>query len=289
MVAPLEKTFIHRSMKRDTNAFWQAVGLAGMLSASVALSEVTKPFPAHWGDPPKIQTHDYVRLPGGYGQGSSTLASWIAGHLEKDKASGPSGSAPVAKAVYENNFEKAEVGKVPADFLVLNGTFTVQESDGNKFLELPGAPVDDYAVLFGPTEKDGLAVTVRIYGTGKGRRLPVLAVGLNGLGGYELQLAPAKQALELFKGEERVGRVPCQWASGTWTMLRLQVRKVGDAHWKIEGKVWKHGTPEPGPWMIAYDEKNEPPAGRALISGHPFSGTPIRFDDLAISRVGEKN
>jgi hypothetical protein len=289
VIAPEEKTVIHITMKRDTSAFWRAIGLAGMLSTSILLAGVTKPFPAHWGDPPKIQTRDYVRLPGGYGQGSSTLASWIAGHLEKDKASGPTSSAPAAKAAYENNLENAVVGQVPADFLVLNGTFSVQQADGNKFLEVPGAPADDYAVLFGPSEKDGLAVTARVYGTATGRRFPVLAVGLNGLGGYELQVAPAKQALELFKGEERVLSVPYRWESGTWTMLQLQVRKVGDAHWMIEGKAWKHATPEPGPWMIAYDEKNEPPAGRPLISGHPFSGTPIRFDDLVIRRIAEKN
>jgi len=192
------------------------------------------------------------------------------------------------KPLYENNFEKAEVGKVPDDFLVLNGVFDVKQADGNKFLELPGEPVDDFAVQFGPTEGAGLAVTARLYGTGKGRRAPVLAVGLNGVGGYELQLAPAKKALELFKGEERVASTSVGWESGTWTMMRLQVRKIKDGEWKVEGKAWKQGTPEPAQWLIAHDEKAEPPTGRAFVSGHPFSGTPIWFDDLVVTKAQEK-
>ena len=60
-----------------------------------------------------------------------------------------------SKPLYENNFESAEVGKVPDDFLVLDGGFAVKSDGTNKFLELPGAPLDSFGVLFGPTEKDG--------------------------------------------------------------------------------------------------------------------------------------
>lgn len=196
--------------------------------------------------------------------------------------------AQLVKPLYQNDFEKAEVEKVPEDMMVLDGAFAVRAEGTNKVLELPGAPVEDFSVLFGPTEAADVAVSARVYGTSQGRRFPVLAVGMNGVGGYELQLAPGKKALELFKGDERLATVPCAWESGTWTMLRLQVRKVGDGAWKVEAKAWRQGVPEPGAWMIAYDEKNEPPAGRAMVSGHPFSGTPIRFDDLLVVPVGDK-
>ena len=43
-----------------------------------------KPFPAHWGAPPRIQTKDLRPLPGGYGMGSSTLSGWIRMNMEKD-------------------------------------------------------------------------------------------------------------------------------------------------------------------------------------------------------------
>ena len=42
-------------------------------------------FPAHWGDPPLIQTRDLRPLPGGYGHGSGTLGKWISENLAKDK------------------------------------------------------------------------------------------------------------------------------------------------------------------------------------------------------------
>src|SRR5437867_13021253 len=66
------------------------------------------------------------------------------------------------KTLYENNFEKAEVGKVPPDFLVLDGGFAVKEENGNKVLELPGAPLDSFAVQFGPAEADNVTVSARI-------------------------------------------------------------------------------------------------------------------------------
>ena len=45
-----------------------------------------KKYPAHWGDPPRIQTRDLRPLPGGYGMGSGTLARWIQQNLDKDAA-----------------------------------------------------------------------------------------------------------------------------------------------------------------------------------------------------------
>jgi LysM repeat protein len=41
-------------------------------------------YPAHWGEPPMMQTKDLRLLPGGYGKGSGTLASWIAENMRKD-------------------------------------------------------------------------------------------------------------------------------------------------------------------------------------------------------------
>ena len=44
-----------------------------------------KPYPKHWGAPPRLQTKDIRPLPGGYGVGSSTLAGWIRKNMERDK------------------------------------------------------------------------------------------------------------------------------------------------------------------------------------------------------------
>ncbi len=50
-----------------------------------------KTFPAHWGEPPPIQTRDLRPLPGGYGEGGGTLARWIQGKLDADAAAAAAG------------------------------------------------------------------------------------------------------------------------------------------------------------------------------------------------------
>ena len=191
--------------------------------------------------------------------------------------------AQQAKPLYENDFEKAVVDKVPDEFLVLDGQFAVKEESGNKFLELPGAPLDTFGLLFGPTEKEGTAVSARIFGSGNGRRYPTFSVGLNGQGtsAYRLQVSPAKKTLELFKGDEVKAAVPYEWQSGAWTRLRLQVRKVKNGLWKVEGKVWT--DKEPSAWLVSFDEKEQPVSGRASIWNSPYATTPIRFDDLKVA------
>jgi hypothetical protein len=196
-------------------------------------------------------------------------------------------SAQATKTLYKNDFEKAAAGKVPDDFLVIDGGFSVKEEGGHKFLELPGAPLETFGVLFGPTEQENVTVTARIHGTGKGRRFPTFAVGLSGVSGFRLQVSPAKKALELFKGDTPKNSVPFEWASGQWTRLKLQIRKVKEGEWNVEGKAWPADAKEPG-WLISIDETEQPIAGRAALWGSPFAGTPIRYDNLAVTSVSDK-
>lgn len=187
--------------------------------------------------------------------------------------------------VYSNGFDKAEPGKLPEDFMVLEGGFAVREEGGNKFLELPGAPLDTFGLLFGPTEMENVSASARFYSTGKGRRFPTFALGLNGVSGYKLQMSPGKKALELLKGEnELLTTVPFNWESGAWTTMRLQIRKA-DGQWQLEGKAWKDGAREPEKWMITHNVNMAPIAGRAGIWGMPYAGTPIRFDDLSVTKL----
>jgi hypothetical protein len=190
--------------------------------------------------------------------------------------------------LYQNDFEKAEVGKLPEEFLVLDGAFAVKQEGSNKFLELPGSPLESYGVQFGPAEVSDLAVTARINGTAKGRRFPTFAVGLNGVAGYKLQLSPSKKMLELYKEQTLKSSFAYEWKSGIWTHFRLQVRKVKEGEWRVEGKAWMEGTKEPAGWMVTFDEKETPVSGKASVFGSPFSGTPIQFDDLVVTEVKKK-
>lgn len=190
--------------------------------------------------------------------------------------------------LYQNDFEHSQVGEAPEDFLVYEGAWAVREEAGNKFLELPGAPLETFAVLFGPTETEGISVSARAFGTRKGRRFPTFAIGLNGLGGCRLQITPAKNAIELFKGDTLQASVPYDWPSGQWVRLRLQITKAGENRWHVAGKVWLDGASEPEPWTITWDQSDHPLAGRATLWASPFSGTPIRFDDLLVRRAHEE-
>ncbi|HSU53986.1 MAG TPA: hypothetical protein VLT36_08020 [Candidatus Dormibacteraeota bacterium] len=190
-----------------------------------------------------------------------------------------------SQVLYENNFEKAELRKVPEDFLVLDGGFAVKEDSGNRFLELPGSPLDSFSVQFGPSEGVDVAVSARILGIAKGRRFPTFGVGLCGAGGYKLQVSPAKQAIELLKDQAVLASAKFDWKSGEWDVFKLELTKAGDATWKLRARVWAAGEKEPENWMIHAEEKEEPIAGRPSVFGSPFSGTPIRFDDLKLEKV----
>lgn len=255
------------------------IALFGVLSMN---AEEKKEFPAHWGKPPEIQLRDYVELPGGYGHGSSTLKRWIETNLEKDKAASKPAEKNSGTVLYANDFEKTPVDKLPEDLMVLGGDFLVKGTGTNQFLELPGAPLDSFAVQFGPAAKDAVAVNARILGTNKGRRTPTFGVGLGGVSGWKLQVSPGKKAIELLKDQESKATFAYDWKSGAWAQLRLEIRKVKDGAWKIEGKVWAQGEPEPSTPLISYDETEEPVSGKASILGSPFAGTPIWFDDLQV-------
>ena len=194
-------------------------------------------------------------------------------------------TSPAKALLYTNDFEKAELGKLPDELLVLGGDFVVKGDGTNKVLELPGAPLDSFAAQFGSSENENIFVSARILGTSKGRRAPTFGVGLGGVSGWKLQMSPGKKSLELLKDAEIKSSVAMDWKSGEWTHLRLQIRKLKDGEWKIEGKAWQAAS-EPKEWTILFDEKEEPVSGKASVLGSPFAGTPIWFDDLRMERVG---
>lgn len=189
--------------------------------------------------------------------------------------------APAAEPAYTNDFQSAPVGKAPEGMMVMSGDFAVQEEGGNKFVELPGAPLDTFGLLFGPSQPAGRDATARFFGTKQRRKFPAFGLSLGGVGGYRLQVSAAKKTLEIFKADEAKTSVPYEWPAGAWVKLRLHERKT-DAGWVIEGKAWPAEAPEPAEWTIQLKESAAPPAGRAAVWGSPYSGTPIRFDDLRI-------
>lgn len=190
-----------------------------------------------------------------------------------------------AEVLYQNDFQKAEVGSVPEDLMIIEGQFEVKEKDGNKFLELPGAPLESYSFLFGPKESTNVAVQVRYFATSKGRRYTVFGVGLGGLGGYKLRAAPAKKLLELYRGDELKTTVPLEWKTGKWTFLKLQVKELEAGKWVVSGKFWQEGAEEPKEATITFNDTEKPPRERASAGAMPYSGDPVLFDDLVVTKL----
>ena len=191
-------------------------------------------------------------------------------------------TAAEAPSSYQNDFEKAAVGPVPEDMMVLDGGFGIAVAEGNKYLELPGSPLETYGVIFGPSAASGQSVQARIRGTGQGRRFPVFGIGLNGIAGYRLRVSPAKKALEICKGDDVVTSVNFIWESGSWTVLRLELAKVKEGEFIVRGKAWKDGGKEPADWTVQSTVTTEVPVGRPSLWGSPYAGTPIQFDDLRV-------
>jgi hypothetical protein len=169
--------------------------------------------------------------------------------------------------------------------MVLAGEFSVKDIGGNRSLELPGNPLEDFGALFGPAESDGIAVRARVYSESSKRLAPRFGVGLNGVTGYRLLVVPGQNLLQLLKDQEAVTSAPFEWKSGTWTSLYLQIRKLSEDRWILEGRAWADGTPEPKNWSISFEVSETPPAGKASIWGAPYSGKPILFDDLSIISI----
>ena len=193
-----------------------------------------------------------------------------------------SADTPNDKILFKSDFESANLGSLPEELMVLAGEFSVSDIGGNKALELPGNPLEDFGALFGPAESDGIAVRARVFSESSKRLAPRFGVGLDGVAGYRLLVAPGQNRLQLLKDQEAVASAPLEWKSGTWTWLHLQIREVSAGKWIIEGRAWADGSPEPNEWSISFEVSETPPVGKASLWGAPYSGKPILFDDLSV-------
>ena len=90
------------------------------------------------------------------------------------------------------------------------------------------------------------------------------------------------------KDQEIKATVNYNWKTGAWTKMRLGIHTSKTGAWKIEGKAWAAGEPEPKAAVISFEETEEPTPGKASILGSPFAGSPIWFDDLRVEKIETK-
>jgi len=183
--------------------------------------------------------------------------------------------------IYSRDFEKDAVGEEPDGVFVLDGEFSVAEIDNGKVLLLPGEPVGEFGLLFGPRRQTGLEVMARIRSEASGRQQPAFGLGLNSRSGYRLLVVPAARQVQLWRGEELEAAAEYRWTSGAWVAVRLRCWSRGEAL-HVAGKVWPGQAPEPEEWTLETVSVDFPSAGKASVWGKPYSGKPIFFDDLRL-------
>ncbi|MCK6472295.1 MAG: hypothetical protein L6R28_11160 [Planctomycetes bacterium] len=195
---------------------------------------------------------------------------------------------PKPELRYANDFETLKPEQIKDEFLIMAGEFALQKDGANTVIELPGKPVDDVGLLFGPTSTQPIVVQARIFATKVRRRTPAFCVGVNGRRDYRLRVNPASEAMELLRDGKVLASAEYKWASGQWTVMRLQVTSGGEGVSRLEGKVWTEGQDEPKEWMVAHELKEAVLPARASLYGAPYSEKPIRFDDLKVEPAEKK-
>ena len=188
---------------------------------------------------------------------------------------------------YRNDLSGSAPGVPPKEFQAVGGAFKVVEVGADKMLELPGEPLDVFGLLYGPAEHAELDARAKCWGEASGRRYPEFGVGLGDVGGYRLMVLPVQERIELRRGDDVLKSVDVTepWRSGAWTWVRLRLSKAGDGKWAVEGKAWPATGAEPQAWQVSHELTEAPSPGRASVWGVPFSGKPIRFDDLTAQPV----
>jgi hypothetical protein len=196
-------------------------------------------------------------------------------------------AAPSPAPDFAENFDAADLGKPRKEFLLYAGAFEVKDGGGgNKVLELPGEPLESLGAMFGPAEHNAIDVRAKVWAATTGKRYPEFGVGAADISGYRLLLLPRQKRLVIRKADVEVASAPYDaWKTETWTNFRLTVEPAGAA-WRVTGKAWPAEAEESKAATVVLEEKDKPSVGRGSIWGMPFSGKPIRYDDIEV-RVGK--
>ena len=187
---------------------------------------------------------------------------------------------------FSEDFSGVDVDAEPESIFILDGEYTVQKSDSdNKYLSLPGSPMGDFGLLFGPREREKpLELSFSFYASKKGRRMPSIAASIGGVRGYKLRLNPAARNLVLSMDETVFKEMPFSWKGEQWWKVRFQAF-MGDTNQttRLQCKLWPKEQNEPTEWFISEEFDIEYKGGKCALWGFPYSSTPILFDDLVIS------
>ena len=186
---------------------------------------------------------------------------------------------------YSEDFSNIEIGEEPENIFILDGEYTVQKGQsGQKILRLPGAPMGDFGLLFGPREKEkNLELSFSFFTSKKGRRMPSIAASIGGIRGYRLRLSPAAKKIVLFKDDTVLKEIPFLWKGDQWWNVRFQAIAANSKQsTTLQFNVWPRQEKEPEDWQLSEEFTLEYTGGKCALWGFPYSSTPICFDDIKI-------
>jgi hypothetical protein len=185
---------------------------------------------------------------------------------------------------FSETFNAMPLGKPPKEkILIVAGAFQVKDlGGGNKVLELPGDPLETFGAMFGPADSNTIDVRAKVWAAATGKRYPEFGIGAADVSGYKLLLLPRQKRLVIRKAEVEVATAPCDgWTSESWTAFRLTVEPAGNA-WRVTGYAWPASGDESKAAKVVFEEPEKPARGHGSVWGMPFSGKPIRFDDIEV-------
>ena len=216
----------------------------------------------------------------------TTLTSFLILTLCLGAISGGESGAVAAGQKFD--FQELAPGPLPEEgygVVDLEAKFLVAESGGQKYLELSPLPLVDGGLLLGKSIVGPCTITARIEATGKKRSHPRFGVALHGMNGPRLRMVPARKQLELVYSrdtEETVATADMtEWVSGKWCWMELSIA-AAEGGSLLEGRLWMEGSTRPEKPQIRYQATTPPGQGKPSIWGAPYSGLPVRFDDIII-------
>jgi len=186
---------------------------------------------------------------------------------------------------FSEDFSKMETGSEPESLFILDGAYTVQvDQNDEKSLTLPGSPMGDFGLLFGPRIREkGLELQFSFFSRKKGRRMPSIAAGIGGVRGLRLRLNPAARNLVLTFDEQILKEIPFSWIGDRWWSVRFQMTPEDlNQSTFVQYKLWPKQEAEPDSWLVSEKFSIQYKGGKCALWGFPYASTPILFDDLTI-------
>ena len=179
-----------------------------------------------------------------------------------------------------------EGGSDPSLFTKVSGNWQSAKHKGKAVLSLGPEPVQECRTEMGPYLRSyNVSISAKVFSKQKSRIKPRMGVGLFGKNGFILRLAPGQKRIELVQYGEVIAEAPLQWKSETWQFLELTV--TGETHhWQVSGRTWGDSQSKPElPTLekaVYPSEVTHPVSGRAFLTGSPFSGYPILYDEVIV-------